>query len=310
MQDQKYFIEFIYSNSLKNKYSNFFKKLAENIAARGTDRKKVKNLYGYIESHHIIPKSFDPTHERNKFNILHCTAREHFFIHLLMTKMFNQSHKLYLNSHFAILKFFQIGKNQERHKLTSWEYEKLRKITVEVNKHIPRTGSTTNKKCYTNGIKNIFLNPNIDKIPEGFFKGSSTKNNILRITNGTENRSINSIEEIPEGWYVGSCTKGKESKLKGRKIGKYSEERKKVTREGVLKNGPTCFITDGITDKKIPCSSPIPDGWYRGRTNGVDNFKQKKTCPYCLRQFDIGNYVKHKEKCKEKLSTNLFDLFK
>ena len=52
---------------------------------------KDRNLLGYTEKHHIIPKSLGGANEKSNISIL--TAREHFICHLLLTKMTSGTNK-------------------------------------------------------------------------------------------------------------------------------------------------------------------------------------------------------------------------
>lgn len=42
----------------------------------------------YYERHHILPKSMFPLWKTRKFNLVLLTAREHFFCHQLLTKIY------------------------------------------------------------------------------------------------------------------------------------------------------------------------------------------------------------------------------
>lgn len=59
---------------------NKYKKWHDSII----DRAKNKVLSCYVEKHHIIPKSCGGSNNKN--NLVFLTAREHFIIHLLLTK--------------------------------------------------------------------------------------------------------------------------------------------------------------------------------------------------------------------------------
>lgn len=85
---------------------------------------------GYVEKHHIIPKSLGgPNH---KENLVDLSAREHFVCHLLLTKC-TDGNNLHLMRH-ALGKFIQNSPLQQR-KFTSWEYSKIRE-----NISLARTG--------------------------------------------------------------------------------------------------------------------------------------------------------------------------
>lgn len=62
---------------LDNKYTKLYFKLIEAAKPRQTE--------GYVERHHIIPRSLGGSND--KTNIVRLTAREHYIAHLLLTKM-------------------------------------------------------------------------------------------------------------------------------------------------------------------------------------------------------------------------------
>lgn len=62
---------------IDNKYTRCYYSIIANA--------KQKSLSGYIEKHHIIPKSFGGSDRKE--NLVNLTAREHYICHLLLTKM-------------------------------------------------------------------------------------------------------------------------------------------------------------------------------------------------------------------------------
>jgi hypothetical protein len=62
---------------INNKYTIIYYKII--------DRAKTRNLTGYKERHHIVPKSLGGSNDIN--NIVNLTPKEHFICHLLLTKM-------------------------------------------------------------------------------------------------------------------------------------------------------------------------------------------------------------------------------
>lgn len=62
---------------LQNKYTRWY----YNIVNAAQNR----SINGYVEKHHIIPKSLGGSNK--KINIVSLTAREHFICHWLLTKM-------------------------------------------------------------------------------------------------------------------------------------------------------------------------------------------------------------------------------
>lgn len=49
------------------------------------DRAKLRSIIGYTEQHHILPRSLGGTDDSE--NLVYLTAREHFIVHWLLTKM-------------------------------------------------------------------------------------------------------------------------------------------------------------------------------------------------------------------------------
>ena len=281
----------IFNISNQSKYAKLYIKMVETLLMRNKTKASTKEIYGSAEGHHIIPVSFNLGGEKDKTNIVFCSPREHFVLHLLLTKMFDDEKKYKMMK--AVTRFAQNGNCQNR-KLNSWEYNKLRLIAKDAasGKNSPmfgKPGTTLNKKCYNNGINNIFL-AEFDEIPAGFCVGSKMKNQI-GITNGIENAMITEGELIPDGWNLGSYTKGNPSKLKNRVIGKYDETRIAAAKKG---SENRMYITDGISDKKISILLEIPNGWIRGRTNTGLN-REKYKCDLCDIWLDIGNLSKHKK---------------
>jgi len=70
----------------ENKYTNWYFNIINSALSR--------NPTGYIERHHIIPKSFGGAD--TKENIVKLTAREHFICHRLLTKMVDGVQKRYV----------------------------------------------------------------------------------------------------------------------------------------------------------------------------------------------------------------------
>jgi hypothetical protein len=98
---------------LENKYTRWYYIIINNA--------KNRNFDGYVEKHHIIPRSLNGTDDNN--NIVRLTAREHFVCHLLLTKMVAGQHQQLMK--FAVGKFVQSAPWQQRI-FTSWEYKKIR----------------------------------------------------------------------------------------------------------------------------------------------------------------------------------------
>lgn len=79
-----------------------------------------KNNDYYYEAHHILPKSLFPLWAKRKSNIVLLTAREHFFCHQLLYKIYNTKEMTY-----AL--FCMVNCKKEDMKLSSKQYAHLKK---------------------------------------------------------------------------------------------------------------------------------------------------------------------------------------
>jgi len=81
--------------ALDNKYKKWYLSIIRAALLRGSGvkRKELVKRFGYVELHHIVPRSFGLCDEKDKENVVFLTAREHFIVHLLMTKMFESKFK-------------------------------------------------------------------------------------------------------------------------------------------------------------------------------------------------------------------------
>lgn len=79
----------------------------------------------YYEKHHILPKSIYPLWKNRKSNLVLLTAREHFFVHLLLVKIFKNDKEKYRKMVYAVSKFTTNPHND--YKISSREYERLKK---------------------------------------------------------------------------------------------------------------------------------------------------------------------------------------
>jgi hypothetical protein len=97
-----------------NKYTRWYNNIIENAKSRIID--------GYIERHHIQPRSLGGTD--NKDNLVDLTAREHFICHWLLTKMhIGEERGKMINALYLMQ-----GKNQYQDRyINSKVYETLRK---------------------------------------------------------------------------------------------------------------------------------------------------------------------------------------
>jgi hypothetical protein len=74
----------------------------------------------YTERHHIIPKSFGGSNKKE--NLVRLSAREHFLVHWLLTKMCeSKDHTIKMNH--ALLRLMNAAETLELHKWSKWQYK-------------------------------------------------------------------------------------------------------------------------------------------------------------------------------------------
>jgi hypothetical protein len=118
------YIEQVSSLALQNKYTKWYCSIVSRAQLRASTRKSAKEILGYTEKHHILPKSFKMGGEKDKLNYAYLSAEEHLVCHLLLAKMFAGEFKVKMC--FALHSMCRVMKRNKQLKLTSWEYKKLK----------------------------------------------------------------------------------------------------------------------------------------------------------------------------------------
>ena len=126
---------------------------------------KNRNLLGYKEKHHIVPRSVGGTDQED--NLVDLTAREHFLAHLLLVKIYNYNYKL-----VKAVAMMCVG--QKERKITNRLYGKMRNYYSEAMS-ISQTGNK-NSQFGTKWIYNLELKickkiPKNEDIPKGWNLG-------------------------------------------------------------------------------------------------------------------------------------------
>lgn len=89
--------------------------------AKSENRKKLKKdnpNYIYYEAHHILPKSIFPLWTKRKSNIVLLTAREHFFCHQLLEKIYPNSN--------MFLALWRLATDKQNKVCSSREYQRIK----------------------------------------------------------------------------------------------------------------------------------------------------------------------------------------
>ncbi len=110
-------------NTIMNKYQTWY----QNI----TDRARSRTLEGYVERHHVVPRSLGGSDDVG--NLVSLTAREHFVCHWLLTKIYTGEARYKMINAMYIMR--AEGPYQKRYesKITSRVYNTLRE---EYSKYI------------------------------------------------------------------------------------------------------------------------------------------------------------------------------
>lgn len=109
---------------LENKYTRWYYQIVENA--------KNRELDGYGEKHHIIPKSLGGCNEKE--NLVKLTAREHLIVHMFLTKMVKGE------SRYKMLWALHRMVFTHSYPLTSRQYEMFRRIHAEFISECHRLG--------------------------------------------------------------------------------------------------------------------------------------------------------------------------
>jgi len=250
----------------ENKYLKHYILLCNKAITRSVTKQDAREKLGYVETHHIIPTSFDKSLTNIKTNMVHLSPREHFIAHKLLIYAVTDDYRI--SAKYTVTKFIQNNKLQNRI-LSNRDYQFIREVLQENmsgsnNPMYGKLGNTAGKRCITNGVDNKFVTPNTP-LPSGW-KIGMTKPNII-ITNGIDELRVFNKSQIPIGWWAGSKRKGKTTSLKGKKLGKYDKNRIHAQKTAI-KNLKLSFYTNGVIDIKVGIGQEIPNGFVKGRTLG------------------------------------------
>jgi 5-methylcytosine-specific restriction endonuclease McrA len=145
---------------LPNKYTRWYFAIIKNA--------QVRTITGYVEKHHIIPKSLGGNNSLENLVVL--TAREHFVCHWLLTKMVeNTKHRYQMWNAFSCM-LYRERPGQQRYKVNGKTFENIKKEGAKI-KSIKFSGSGNpmyGKRSELNPLFGIKKSPeHIEKIRQG-----------------------------------------------------------------------------------------------------------------------------------------------
>jgi len=180
--------------SVPNKYTNCYISLIKKASKRSEindsvqiiqNTRRARKQLGYVEGHHIVPRSIRPEFSNNHFNIVYLTAKEHFIAHLLLTKMFSGKEQTKMIFAFRRIHYDNNGK-----RYTSRLFSNLKSQMPPAN---------LGKIQITDGV-NTRLHLKSDPIPRGWTKGAGSNYKTRRkiISKEVHNKTYN-VENILSG---------------------------------------------------------------------------------------------------------------
>ena len=187
------YINQIQSISLPNKYTKWYCQIVDRAQKRTKIRKEANKLFGYSESHHILPKSLKMGGEKDKENIVFLTAREHFICHWLLIKMIREIefkrkmayalHKMlhsknkFQNRYIPKSKTYELVRVEVNSKLTG---EKRGPNSVESNKQRSLTmmGQNSGPKSESHRLKLAMANIGKKRLKESIEKQIKSTNGV------------------------------------------------------------------------------------------------------------------------------------
>lgn len=135
------------------------------------ERSKNREIKGYTEKHHIIPKCIGGSNDKS--NITKLTAREHYIAHQLLVKIYPNEYGL-INAANMMCNFSEYNDNRSKNRLYGWLREKLSKEMSRIQ------SGKGNSQYGTRFIYNLDLKKSIrikkeEPLPEGWLEGRKIK---------------------------------------------------------------------------------------------------------------------------------------
>jgi len=251
------------------------------------ERGKSRQLTGYTETHHIVPKCVGGTND--KWNLVKLTAREHFICHLLLCEIYPENSKL----RFALWNMCNVKRNyQSRYKVSSRLYNFIKE---EYSKNVSGIHNPRFGKKLTNEQKNKISLSRIGKYDgekNSFYgkKHSDKTKELLRKKSSEykhreESKEKMSIAHKDKLWYFNDngehlrtfpddpriVNEGwKKGRIGGKELSRLANEKRKEKYsivEPTKPNSKKCMIDGLVFDSAVKAAKHfnIPDSTVRDR---------------------------------------------
>ena len=240
-----------------NKYNTWYNNITKNA--------KNRTLTGYIERHHIIPRSLGGSDEAD--NLVNLTAREHFICHWLLIKMYTGESRAKMI--YALNGMKRNGQHTDRYetKITSRVYENLKKEFSLVH-----SATMKGKTAWNKGLKED--RPEVlENVKQAALKRKpqSTESRELQAQKTRGQKRTNEQRERMS------------NSMKGIKKGPMSQEEKDKRSKALLgRPKPPGFGKHLIESKRKE--------WTEKNPNKREDLK--KNCPHCNGKFGPSNYAR------------------
>lgn len=232
------------------------------------DRSRNRQLLGYVENHHIIPKCVGGTDEN--WNLTPLTAREHFVCHMLLCEIYPKNIKL----KFALWNMCNMKSlSQNRYIISSRTYQRIR---IDYSNNTKGINNPCFGRKHTDEEKykiSVAMKGKYLKEKNPFFGKKHSKETIEIIKEKRLNQKFSDETRL-------KLSNSKKGKTSGRKGKINSEEHRRKIKESLSKivhPRPTkkkCKINDMIFESAVEAAKffNIPDSTVRDRLRN-DNFK-------------------------------------
>jgi hypothetical protein len=162
---------------IENKYFKYYYSIIR--------RAKSRDISGYKERHHIIPKSLGGSNDKE--NLVDLTAREHFICHLLLTKITEGKNKRSMIFALNALSTLE-NEHQIRHRSRMYDLSR-RLFAEEQSKVMAGLGNPMFGKKHSEESKRKMSNSHKGKIPWNFGKvlSETHRANISKSNSGENN---------------------------------------------------------------------------------------------------------------------------
>lgn len=245
---------------------------------------KALNLQKYkkehLETHHIIPRCIGGTDDKE--NLVNLTAKAHFICHLLLSKIYKNDFNKYTKL-FQALFMMSVMKNksQQRHIITSKQYEKIRLEYAEFRKNTTQSKEANERrrqKLLGRKVWNVGLTKETSPILKMIGQKVSKANKGRKFSKETLKKL--KIAAIKNAWRMS----GKNNMwygTKGPMGGKHHTlERNKKMSEWMLKNNP--FKGKHHTEESIKKNSDKVKAKWKDPEYRAKQHKFKTTRVICI----------------------------